>query len=89
MTDVRKDDNAVWYRISADDGILKYVVEKGSITIDGISLTVASVTDKYFEVSVIPHTREVTILRDKRLSDVVNLETDIIAKVCRKTVMPI
>lgn len=63
VTDIRKDDNAVWYRISADDGILKYVVEKGSITIDGISLTVASVTDKYFEVSVIPHTREVTILR--------------------------
>ena len=88
VTDIRKDDNAVWYRISADDGILKYVVEKGSITIDGISLTVASVTDKYFEVSVIPHTREVTILRDKRLSDVVNLETDIIAKYVEKLSCP-
>ena len=88
VTDIRKDDNAVWYRISADDGILKYVVEKGSITIDGISLTVASVTDKYFEVSVIPHTREVTILRDKRLSDVVNLETDIIAKYVEKLLCP-
>ena len=62
--------------------------EKGSITIDGISLTVASVTDKYFEVSVIPHTREVTILRDKRLSDVVNLETDIIAKYVEKLSCP-
>ena len=88
VTDIRKDDNAVWYRISADDGILKYVVEKGSITIDGISLTVASVTDKYFEVSVIPHTREVTIFRDKRLSDVVNLETDIIAKYVEKLSCP-
>ena len=80
VTDIRKDDNAVWYRISADDGILKYVVEKGSITIDGICLTVASVTDKYFEVSVIP--------RDKRLSDVVNLETDIIAKYVEKLSCP-
>ena len=88
VTDIRKDDNAVWYRISADNSILKYVVEKGSITIDGISLTVASVTDKYFEVSVIPHTREVTILRDKRLSDVVNMETDIIAKYVEKLSCP-
>ena len=88
ISDIRKDDNAVWYRINADDSILRYVVEKGSITIDGISLTVATVTDKYFEVSVIPHTREVTILGDKRLSDVVNLETDIIAKYVEKLLCP-
>ena len=78
----------MWYRINADDSILRYVVGKGSITIDGISLTVATVTDKYFEVSVIPHTREVTILGDKRLSDVVNLETDIIAKYVEKLLCP-
>ena len=88
ISDIRKDDNAVWYRINADDSILRYVVGKGSITIDGISLTVATVTDKYFEVSVIPHTREVTILGDKRLSDVVNLETDIIAKYVEKLLCP-
>ena len=52
ISDIRKDDNAVWYRINADDSILRYVVEKGSITIDGISLTVATVTDKYFEVNL-------------------------------------
>ena len=85
---IEPDDNAVWYRINADDSILRYVVGKGSITIDGISLTVATVTDKYFEVSVIPHTREVTILGDKRLSDVVNLETDIIAKYVEKLLCP-
>lgn len=88
VSDIRKDDNAVWYRINADKSILRYVVKKGSITIDGISLTVATVTDKYFEVSVIPHTREVTILGGKRLSDVVNLETDIIAKYVEKLLCP-
>ena len=88
ITDVKNDGIAVWYTISAEDSLLRYIVEKGSIAIDGISLTVASVTDKYFEVSVIPHTREVTILRDKRLSDVVNLETDIIAKYVEKLSCP-
>ena len=88
ISDIRKDDNAVWYRISTDEHILRYVVEKGSITIDGISLTVAAVTDKYFEVSIIPHTRESTILSDKRLSDAVNLETDIIAKYVEKLMGP-
>lgn len=84
VADIRKDDNAVWYRIKADDSILRYIVEKGSITIDGISLTVAVVTDKYFEVSIIPHTRMVTTLSERRISDIVNLETDIIAKYVEK-----
>lgn len=84
ISDIRKDDNAVWYRISADEKILRYIVEKGSITIDGISLTVAVVTDKYFEVSIIPHTRTATTLSSRRQSDIVNLETDIIAKYVEK-----
>ena len=59
---------------------MRYVVEKGSITIDGISLTVAKVTDDSLSVSVIPHTRAVTNLAMKGVGDVVNLETDIIGK---------
>ena len=59
---IRRDDNAIWYTVNADEGIMKYVVEKGSIAIDGISLTVATVTDTAFQVSVIPHTAAETIL---------------------------
>ncbi len=80
ITDVRKDDNAVWYKISADENIMKYTVEKGSIAVDGISLTVAKVGKDNFSVSIIPHTREETILSEKKSGDYVNLENDIIGK---------
>ena len=62
ITEIRQEDNAVWYRIEADAKLLRYIVEKGSIAIDGISLTVATVDSRSFQVSVIPHTREVTAL---------------------------
>lgn len=74
------DDNAVWYRIEAVPALLRHVVEKGSIAIDGISLTVASVDATSFSVSIIPHTRAQTNLATKRAGDVVNLETDVIGK---------
>ena len=61
-------------------GILRYVVEKGSIAIDGISLTVVAVTDQSFSVSLIPHTGEQTILLQKECGGQVNLENDIIGK---------
>ena len=77
---VRTEDNAVWYRIAAKPGILRLIVEKGSITVDGISLTVAAVHSDSFEVSVIPHTREVTTLAGKNVGASVNLENDIIGK---------
>ena len=77
---IRTEDNAVWYRITADPKIIRLVVEKGSVTIDGISLTVAAVHADSFEVSVIPHTREVTTLSEKGVGDSVNLENDIIGK---------
>ena len=64
--------------------MLRYVVEKGSVTIDGISLTVAAVTAHDFSVSVIPHTAEVTTLGSKKEGDIVNLETDIIGKYVEK-----
>lgn len=80
ITDIKKDGIAVWYTIVADSGVLRYIVEKGSVAIDGISLTVASVSDKDFKVSVIPHTAEQTILGSKKAGDKVNLENDIIGK---------
>ena len=80
----RKEENAVWVKISAPFDILELVVEKGSIAIDGISLTVAEVTESDFSVSVIPHTAEETGLLKKRPGDTVNLETDIIGKYVKK-----
>lgn len=77
---IRPEDNAVWYKIEAENKLLRYIVEKGSIAIDGISLTVVSVDDRSFQVSVIPHTRDVTTLSQKRVGDPVNLENDIIGK---------
>ena len=85
---VRPDDNALWYTISAPPEILRYVVEKGSVAIDGISLTVAAVEPEAFSVSVIPHTTAVTLLGKKRAGDVVNLENDIIGKYVDKLLHP-
>ena len=75
-----KEDNAVWVSIKADSSILRLIVEKGSIAIDGISLTVAYVDKERFKVSVIPHTGEETTLLKKKRGAVVNLENDIIGK---------
>ncbi len=85
---LRADDNALWYTVKAEPELLRHIVEKGSITIDGISLTVASVEPDRFSVSIIPHTASATILREKRPGDVVNLETDIIAKYVEKLLQP-
>lgn len=82
------DDNAVWYTIAAKPELLRYIVEKGSITIDGISLTVAYVDENCFKVSIIPHTQQVTALHDRRVGDLVNLECDIIGKYVEKLMMP-
>lgn len=85
---VRRDDNAVWYTIGAEAKVLRYVVEKGSIAIDGISLTVASVDRETFSVSLIPHTAEHTILGKKRPGAIVNLEADIIGKYVEALLRP-
>lgn len=81
---VRPDDNAVWYTVQAAPELMRYIVEKGSITIDGISLTVASAEADRFSVSLIPHTAAVTTLGRKRAGEAVNLETDIIGKYVEK-----
>lgn len=83
---IREDANAVWFTVGADKALLDYVVEKGSIAMDGISLTVAAVTDQNFSVSLIPHTRAVTNLASKKVGDPLNLETDIIGKYVEKFV---
>lgn len=88
ITAIRPDGNALWYTISAPPEILRYVVEKGSVAIDGISLTVAAVEPEAFSVSVIPHTAAVTLLGKKRAGDVVNLENDIIGKYVDKLLHP-
>lgn len=88
VTDIRNDGIAVWYTISTGSDILRYIVEKGSIAIDGISLTVAKVTDSGFAVSIIPHTADETILSEKKIGDTVNLENDIIAKYVEKLMTP-
>lgn len=85
---LRRDDNAVWYTVSASLSLLRYIVEKGSITIDGISLTVARVETDRFSISAIPHTVAVTILSEKQPGDTVNLETDIIGKYVEKLLRP-
>lgn len=85
---IKRDDNAIWYTIAADSALLRYIVEKGSITIDGISLTVAKVNDSSFAISAIPHTVAVTVLADRHEGDVVNLETDIIGKYVEKLMKP-
>ena len=79
-----QEENAVWVSIKTSQRILDLIVEKGSVCIDGISLTVAKVDDEGFQVSVIPHTGEETILLKKASGDLVNLENDIIGKYVEK-----
>ncbi len=76
----KPESNAVVVTVSTDSTILRYIVEKGSIAIDGISLTVTAVTKTDFSVSLIPHTAKETTLLSKKAGDIVNLETDIIGK---------
>lgn len=79
-----REDNAVSIGIAAPAGILKYVVQKGSIAVDGVSLTVSGVDDQLFRVCVIPHTRQETTLTQKKAGDAVNLECDLIGKYAEK-----
>jgi len=73
---------------AAPPELLRYVVEKGSITVDGISLTVAAVHDDGFDVAVIPHTLTVTTLGTRVAGDRVNLEVDLVAKYVERLFVP-
>lgn len=81
---IKKDNIAIWYTVKTDSKIMRYIIEKGSITIDGISLTVAKVERDNFSVSIIPHTAKETILSEKKTGSIVNLENDIVGKYIEK-----
>lgn len=85
---LRREDNAVWVTVHAAPSLLRYIVEKGSIAIDGVSLTVAAVDTDGFSVSIIPHTGAQTILLGKKPGDTVNLECDVIGKYVEKLLGP-
>ena len=70
---IERDDTAVWFTIQTKPELMRYIVEKGSVAIDGISLTVAKITESDFSVSAIPHTVKQTVLQEKRNGDLVNL----------------
>ena len=75
-----KEDNAVWITVKTSRDLLKYMIVKGSITIDGISLTIQKLTEDGFMVSIIPHTNDVTTLLELSVGTKINLECDVIAK---------
>lgn len=80
IASMKREENAVWVEITTPYELLRYIVEKGSIAIDGISLTVAALTDSSFSVSLVPHTGQETTLLSKKPGDPVNLENDIVGK---------
>lgn len=84
ITAISQEENAVWYTVEAEEKLLRYIVEKGSVALDGISLTVAKVTERDFQVSVIPHTRQETSLLDKKTGSILNIECDIVGKYVEK-----
>ncbi|MGI6451988.1 MAG: riboflavin synthase [Syntrophomonadaceae bacterium] len=81
-------DIAIIFRIQAPPEILRYTVPKGSIAVDGVSLTVVDVFKDAFTVSLIPHTAHLTILGNKNAGDRVNLESDIIGRYVEKLILP-
>lgn len=88
ISGLEKEDNATWITVNTCSDLLKYIIYKGSISIDGVSLTVAYVDDSTFKVSIIPHTKDVTTLLDKKIGDKVNLECDMIGKYVEKMLLP-
>jgi riboflavin synthase len=81
---LEKEDNAVWIKVKASNEVLRYVVEKGSVALDGVSLTVAYVDNECFKVSIIPHTAKETILLKKSKGCKVNIECDVLGKYVEK-----
>jgi len=80
IKDFKVEDNATWVIIETSPEVIKYIIPKGSIAIDGTSLTVVEVADNFFRVSIIPITKEETILLKKKVGDEVNIECDIVGK---------
>ncbi len=80
VSSLKKDGNAMLLSISAADELLKFIAPKGSVTLDGVSLTVVNVYKGGFTVSLIPHTSSVTTLTEHKTGDIINIEVDVLAK---------
>lgn len=88
ITGLEKQDIATLVTVRAPREIMRYIIKKGSVAIDGTSLTVVDLETEHFRVSLIPHTAHATVLGLKRVGDTVNLEADIIGKYVEKLVSP-
>lgn len=86
ISQIEQEENATWLSITASSSLLHYIIHKGSVAIDGVSLTVAYVDDYSFKVSIIPHTRAMTTLHRKQIGEVVNIECDMMGKYIEKFV---
>lgn len=84
----KPESNAVYYKIRTSPDITHYLVMKGSVAVDGASLTVFGVTEDTFTISLIPHTLKETVLGSKEIGDLVNIECDIVGKYIEKLVKP-
>lgn len=80
ISNVEKEENATWITIAIEQMYMKYMVKKGSVAIDGVSLTIQDISESNIRVSIIPHTKEVTTLLHKSLGDSVNIEIDMMVK---------
>ncbi len=87
ISSVKRDSNAVIISVSVDKILAEDMIEKGSVAIDGISLTINRCSDELFTVSVIPHTADITTIGLKQVGDLVNIETDMLGKYVRKILM--
>lgn len=85
---LKDDRNAILMKIQAEGSILRYIVEKGSVALDGISLTVVQVSNRDFTVSLIPHTRQATNLYAKSEGSLLNIENDVVGKYVEKLLQP-
>ena len=80
IKDIQHFENSAIFNISVDQGMMKYIVEKGYVGLDGLSLTVAKIKNNGFDIALIPHTLKITNFGIKNISDSLNLEIDIVAK---------
>ena len=87
IVNIHDEDISTWLEIEASSDLLKYIVLKGSVALDGVSLTVADLSEKSFSVSLIPHTKGETILYYKKIGDIVNIECDLIGKFVEKMIL--
>ncbi len=86
IDEVTREDNAIWIAVRAGEDILQFIIPKGSVALDGASLTVAGVEGDVFRVSLIPHSAEITVLGAKKPGSTVNIECDMIGKYVKKFV---